>query len=187
MSNYKEKLKEVVCLIKFIIIVDNKGHNIYSRYYSDEFEGKEYQKEFEEKICLATKNLNIAKDDVDIFTLNYYIIICKLSGEVNIFFGADENENEILLSNLYDAFESVLFELIMNSLTKEKLMKSYEEVVIAIDEMINEGVVMNCNNESIGEKIKLKESTIRHAEQGYSLFGGLLSGARDYLAKTINN
>ena len=47
-----------------------------------------------------------------------------------------------------------------------------------------EGVVMNCNNESIGEKIKLKESTIRHAEQGYSLFG---SGARDYLAKTINN
>lgn len=119
--------------------------------------------------------------------MNDYIIICKLSGEVNIFFGADENENEILLSNLYDAFESVLFELIMNSLTKEKLMKSYEEVVIAIDEMINEGVVMNCNNESIGEKIKLKESTIRHAEQGYSLFGGLLSGARDYLAKTINN
>ena len=58
MSNYKEKLKEVVCLIKFIIIVDNKGHNIYSRYYSDEFEGKEYQKEFEEKICLATKNIN---------------------------------------------------------------------------------------------------------------------------------
>ena len=56
--------------------------------------------------------------------------------------------------------------------------------MIAIDEMINEGVVMNCNNESIGEKIKLKESTIRHAEQGYSLFG---SGARDYLAKTINN
>ena len=55
MSNYKEKLKEVVCLIKFIIIVDNKGHNIYSRYYSDEFEGKEYQKEFEEKICLAKK------------------------------------------------------------------------------------------------------------------------------------
>lgn len=25
MSNYKEKLKGIVCLIKFVIIVDNKG------------------------------------------------------------------------------------------------------------------------------------------------------------------
>ena len=193
MSNYKEKLKGIVCLIKFVIIVDNKGKNIYSRYYSVEFENKEYQKEFEKNICLSTKNLNIAKDEIDIFALNNYIIVCKLSGEVNIFFGADDNENEVLLSNLYDVFESVLFDLILNSLTKEKLMKSYEEVVIAIDEMINEGVAMNTNHESIGDFIKLKEnnSTIGHSEQsskkGYSLFGGLLCGARDYLAKTINN
>ena len=132
------------------------------------------------------RKLNIAKDEIDIFALNNYIIVCKLSGEVNIFFGADDNENEVLLSNLYDVFESVLFDLILNSLTKEKLMKSYEEVVIAIDEMINEGVAMNTNHESIGDFIKLKEnnSTIGHSEQsskkGYSLFGGLLSGARDY-------
>ena len=141
MSNYKEKLKEVVCLIKFIIIVDNKGHNIYSRYYSDEFEGKEYQKEFEEKICLATKNLNIAKDDVDIFTLNDYIIICKLSGEVNIFFGADENENEILLSNLYDAFESVLFELIMNSLERGTTLRRLLIIKVIINIIKNEIII----------------------------------------------
>lgn len=55
MSSYKEKLKEVVCLIKFIIIVDNKGHNIYSRYYSDEFEGKEYQRSSKRKFVLRQK------------------------------------------------------------------------------------------------------------------------------------
>ena len=57
MSNYKEKLKGIVCLIKFVIVVDNKGKNIYSRYYSDEFENKDYQKEFEKNICLSTQKI----------------------------------------------------------------------------------------------------------------------------------
>ena len=38
-----------------IIIVDNKGHNIYSRYYSDEFEGKEYQRSSKRKFVLRQK------------------------------------------------------------------------------------------------------------------------------------
>lgn len=199
LDNFREKLKEVVCLIRFVVILDNNGKTIYSKYYTEEFENIKDQKDFEKKICLASANLNVAKNDVDIFTLSNYVIVSKISGEVAIFVGANEGDNEVLLGNFYDIFESSLFEVIFDSLTKEKLMNSYEQLVIIIDEMINEGVVMNSNVDSINDIVQLKQAQghgsnfisfgstdTKKEKKTYSLFGNLLSGAKDYLSKTMN-
>ena len=199
LDNFREKLKEVVCLIRFVVILDNNGKTIYSKYYTEEFENIKDQKDFEKKICLACANLNVAKNDVDIFTLSNYVIVSKISGEVAIFVGANEGDNEVLLGNFYDIFESSLFEVIFDSLTKEKLMNSYEQLVIIIDEMINEGVVMNSNVDSINDIVQLKQAQghgsnfisfgstdTKKEKKTYSLFGNLLSGAKDYLSKTMN-
>lgn len=196
---FREKLKEVVCLIRFVVILDNNGKTIYSKYYTEEFENIKAQKDFEKKICLASASLNVAKNDVDIFTFSNYAIVSKISGEVAIFIGANENDNEVLLGNFYDIFESSLFEVIFDSLTKEKLMSSYEQLVIIIDEMINEGVVMNANVDSINDIVQLKQAKgngssfisfgttdTKTEKKTYSLFGNLLSGAKDYLSKTMN-
>lgn len=199
LDNFREKLKEVVCLIRFVVILDNNGKTIYSKYYTEELENIKDQKDFEKKICLASANLNVAKNDVDIFTLSNYVIVSKISGEVAIFVGANEGDNEVLLGNFYDIFESSLFEVIFDSLTKEKLMNSYEQLVIIIDEMINEGVVMNSNVDSINDIVQLKQAQghgsnfisfgstdTKKEKKTYSLFGNLLSGAKDYLSKTMN-
>ena len=199
LDNFREKLKEVVCLIRFVVILDNNGKTIYSKYYTEEFENIKDQKDFEKKICLASANLNVAKNDVDIFTLSNYVIVSKISGEVATFVGANEGDNEVLLGNFYDIFESSLFEVIFDSLTKEKLMNSYEQLVIIIDEMINEGVVMNSNVDSINDIVQLKQAQghgsnfisfgstdTKKEKKTYSLFGNLLSGAKDYLSKTMN-
>ena len=34
----QNKLKDIVCVIKFIIILDNYGKRIYSKYYTKEYE-----------------------------------------------------------------------------------------------------------------------------------------------------
>ena len=199
LDNFREKLKEVVCLIRFVVILDNNGKTIYSKYYTEELENIKDQKDFEKKICLASANLNVAKNDVDIFTLSNYVIVSKISGEVAIFVGANDGDNEVLLGNFYDIFESSLFEVIFDSLTKEKIMNSYEQLVIIIDEMINEGVVMNSNVDSINDIVQLKQAQghgsnfisfgstdTKKEKKTYSLFGNLLSGAKDYLSKTMN-
>ena len=50
LDNFREKLKEVVCLIRFVVILDNNGKTIYSKYYTEEFENIKDQKDFEKKI-----------------------------------------------------------------------------------------------------------------------------------------
>ena len=155
-DGYKEKLNDIVCLIKFIVILDNNGNIIYAKFYGDEFNN--HEKEFISKICSSTSNLNVTKEEVDIFTLNEYIIVSKISGNVNIFIGANENENEVIIGNFFEIFEAVLSDIVPSSLTKENIMNSYEQLIIAIDEMINDGVVMNANEDSINDIIKMKQN-----------------------------
>ena len=52
------KLNNVACLIKFIIILDNNGKIIYSKYYTDK-NTPEKQRDFEKQLCYQVKNLNI--------------------------------------------------------------------------------------------------------------------------------
>lgn len=190
---YKEKLNGIVCLIKFIVLLDNNGKTIYSKFYGDEFNN---QTEFISKLCSSTTNLNVAKEEVDIFTLNDYIIVSKISGEVNIFIGADDNENEVIVGNFFEIFEAVLSDIVPSSLTKENIINSYEMLIIAIDEMINDGVVMNANEDSINDIIKMKQnnnngfisfgSSAQETRKSNFIFGSLLSGAKDYLSKSMN-
>lgn len=191
-------MNDIVGLIKFILILDNSGQRIYTRYYDKKLDTIESQKELEKKICSSTDKLNVYKNDVDIFNLNEYLIISNISNEVAIFIGADEDDNEVLLSNFYDIFEKVILNIIQNGLSRERLLNNYEELIIAVDEMVNNGIVMNCDAEAIDDNISLRNevkpssgyfSFVSPAPQkeSNSIFGKLMSGAKNYLSKTVNN
>lgn len=194
-----DKLKEVACLIQFVLLFDNNGKRIYTKYYTNKF-GIDYlndissQKEFEKKLCITAQNFNVTKNEVDIFTINEFTIIAKITNEVAIFIGASENENECLVANFYSIFESVLLNMVNDVLSKAKLMEIYEQLAILIDEMITEGVIMNTNGTSLESAIYLKDgssSTILSSSSssytGSYLFNSLLSGAKSYLSRSVNS
>lgn len=211
-----EHYKEIVCLIKFIVVLDNTGKRVYSKYYVKtspslmHLNEENAQREFEKRICLAVKNYNVARNEgknnilnnlynniVDIFALDEFSIVTKISNEIGIFVGSLNNSNDILLQCVYDILEDVLFTLINNSLTKKKLMESYEKFVIMIDEMINEGIVMNDDRNSLQSIIELNEFTNEStssnstasssasalsssSSSNASYFGGFLSKTKKY-------
>lgn len=194
-----DKLKEVACLIQFVLLFDNNGKRIYSKYYTEKF-GIDYlndvssQKEFEKKLCITAQNFNVTKNEVDIFTMNEFTVIAKITNEIAIFIGAGENENECLVANFYSIFESVLLNMVNDILSKAKLMEIYEQLAILIDEMITEGVIVNTNGNSLESAIYFREgsssSTIPSNSTSYSgsnLFSSLLSGAKNYLSRSVNS
>lgn len=58
--------KNIVGLIYFVIILDNEGKRLYSKYYVSEkhsLNSIESQKEFEKKICQSVMNFNVSRND----------------------------------------------------------------------------------------------------------------------------
>ena len=144
---------EAICLIQFFLILDNFGKRIYCKYYNSQFKTIESQLDFEKRLCQITVKYMVDKSDLDIIHFLNFSILCKINEEISIFIGQDENDNEILLEKVYDGFESQLINIIQDSLTREKLLNSYDKLIILIDEMIYKGIIMNINNDSLNNII----------------------------------
>ena len=102
----EENLNGIACLIKFIIILDNSGKIIYSKYYTDK--NIEQQHEFEKQLCFQAQNLNILPGEIDIFTIDDLNVFVKFIGEVAYFVGINEDDNECLGYNFCKIFENCL-------------------------------------------------------------------------------
>ena len=184
-------ISNIVCSIKFFLILDNSGNRIYCSYYiskdneNQELGSIEAQKIFEKKLCEIIIKSNIDQVDLDIINFENYSILCKVNGEVNIFLGIKEKDNEILLEKIYDVFEAQLFDIVHDNLSRENIFKFYDKIVIIIDEIIYGGIALNINKDSLNDiifesnlkyeskNVKIDESKNKEKKGGFlsSLFG----------------
>ena len=158
----------IVCSIQFFLILDNSGDRIYCKYYinnnNTELNKVENQKLFEKRLCEKIIKSNIDRVDLDIINFENYNILCKVNREVNIFIGIKEDDNEILLEKIYDAFEMQLFDIVKDNLSREKIFKYYDKLIVLIDELIYGGLVLNIDIDSLTDRIF--EEKIRY-DKGY--------------------
>ena len=157
----EEKLDNITCLIKFIIILDNSGKIIYSKYYIDK--SIEKQREFEKQLCFQVKNLNIIPDEIDIFPIEDFNIFVKMIGEITYFVGIDEEDNECLGYNFCRIFENCLSSILGDKFERAKIFDNLGKIMQIIDEMVYNGIVINTDQECI-------EKLILNQEQGVSKF-----------------
>ena len=185
----EEKLSDVACLIKFIIILDNSGKIIYSKYYTDK-NTAEKQREFERQLCFQVKNLNILPGELDIFSFEDFNIFVKLIGEIAYFIGISENDNECLGYNFCKIFENCLSNILNDNFERVKIFKKLEKIMLLIDEMVDNGIIVNTDQDSIEKLIINQEQggskfiSFNTSESGSSggggLFSSIFSGARSF-------
>ena len=183
-----EDLENIICLIKFILILDNSGKRIYCQYYTKEYETLESQFDFESRLSKITAILSIDRNQVDIFNFENYNIICKINNEVAIFIGQDENDNEVLLDHFLETFEMELFNFIGEDLSREKVLNHYNDIVLLVDEIVIGGVVLNIDEHSLYNRIKNSEKTQTNNEkQEQQSGGGIMSGLFGYFTGKKSN
>ena len=183
----EEKLSDVASLIKFIIILDNIGKIIYSRYYTDK-NTPEKQREFEKQLCFQAQNLNILPGEIDIFTIDDLNVFVKFIGEVAYFVGINEDDNECLGYNFCKIFENCLSSVLGDNFDRVKVFNKLEKIMILIDEMVYNGIIMNTDQDSIEKLIMHQEgggsrfisfnTTDSGSSGGGGLFSSLFSGAK---------
>ena len=109
--------------------------------------------EFEQKLCETTIKYKVDKSDLDIINYSNFNILFKINSKVSIFIGQDEDDNELLLEKVYDIFEQLLFNIVNDCLTREKLLNNYDKLILLIDELVNGGIILNINKDSLNNRI----------------------------------
>lgn len=174
-----EYLKDIISIIKFILILDNSGKRIYCIYYTNDYNTLESQIDFETRLSRVTEKYSVNKNELDIFNFENYNILCRIDKEIAIFVGQDENENELLLEQFFKMFETQLFNFVGENLSREKILNHYNEIILLIDEMLTGGIVINLDENSIYNRIKNVEKKQKSNENTQS-GGGIMSGIFGY-------
>ena len=181
----EENLSNVACLVKFIIILDNSGKLIYSKYFIEKDQNR--QREFEKQLCFQVKNLNISQGELDIFSMDDYNIFVKIIGEIAYFIGLNEEDNECLGYNFCKLFEICLGNITNDNFERPKIFDNLEKIIVMIDEMLDNGLIVNTDPDSISKLISHQEETgskfisfgtSDNSSSGGGLFSSLFSGAR---------
>ena len=181
----EEKLSNVACLVKFVIILDNNGKLIYSKYFTEKDQIR--QCEFEKQLCFQVKNLNICQGELDIFSMDDYNIFVKIIGEIAYFIGLNEEDNECLGYNFCKLFENCLGNITNDNFERPKIFDNLEKIIVMIDEMLDNGLIVNTDYDSISKLIAHQEEsgskfisfgTSDNSSSGGGLFSSLFSGAR---------
>ena len=185
-EDFEEKLTNVACLVKFIIILDNNGKLIYSKYFTIKDQNK--QREFEKQLCFQVKNLNICPGELDIFSMDDYNIFVKIIGEIAYFIGLNEEDNECLGYNFCKLFENCLGNITNDIFERPKIFDNLEKIIVMIDEMLYNGLIVNTDPDSISKLVSHQEETSSkfisfgsnesNSSGGGGLFSSLFSGAK---------
>ena len=139
--------------IRAFLLIDLDGKRIYSKYYEkNPTLSLAKQQDIETRVAksVATKGNN------DLFLLDKYVVLYKQLSDVIVAMLTDPQENEIFvqmaLNCIVDGFDRI-FE---RGFDKKIALEYYDKIAIAIDEVIDDGIILETNSEALADRVNFK-------------------------------
>ncbi|KRX08169.1 Longin-like domain [Pseudocohnilembus persalinus] len=204
-----QKLSGNICKVLGIVVLRNDGSRIYSKYYTKVYpqhvlktqEGTldniETQKAFEKNMVEKSQKLTGSKPmtstQAEIFSLGQFNIVFKILSDVFIYVIGDSEENQVILSNVLQSLNDGLDYFTKDKISKKTVIEQYQNLILLIDEMIDEGIIVTLEVESLiarctmnnCDKINLSGEP-QQQSQSSSAFSSVFASAKNSIAKNWN-
>ncbi|XP_071825253.1 coatomer subunit zeta-1-like isoform X2 [Apostichopus japonicus] len=137
--------------IKAICILDNDGERLISKFYDDTFPTVKEQKEFEKNLFNKTHKANAEIIMLDGLT-------CVYRSNVDLFFYVigSSQENELILVSVLNCLYEVTSQILRKNVEKRALFDHLDSVYLAIDEIVDGGIILEADPSSILQRVALR-------------------------------
>lgn len=155
--------------INAALILDNEGKRLYANYYqpihpnvtndetfqiSNPFSTLKSQQAFESGLFGKTFK---AKASIIIF--ENQIVVYKVISDVIVYIVGDVNENEAMLYQVLTGLTEALDVVLKDSVHKKSIQENYDFVALAIDETIDDGIVLETDGNAIASRVSKTPSS----------------------------
>lgn len=170
--------------IKAILVLDADGARVAAKFYSrEEFPDKLAQADFERKLFKKTRNTT-ARVDAEVASLDGLTVVFKSGVDVTFAVVGGGDENELILVTLLESLVDAVTSLIKSQLDKRSLHNNLELLLLAIDEMVDGGVILEVDAHAVEARVMLR-GAVPDSISSYKemTVGAVLDKARDRVAK----
>ena len=144
-------------LIKAIVILDNNGKRILSKYYGiQEYESQASQGLFEQKLFNVTY-----KCDSEIALIDGHTVVYKSNNDIMFYVVGGSEQNELLLNSVLVTLYRAINILLRQFVEKHSLMANLGKVFMVVDALIDDGVLMETDPYSILGQIPEKREELQ--------------------------
>lgn len=141
--------------IQAVLILDGKGDRVYSKYYEAPhilnqaiFTTVKKQKEFEKRLFEKTH-----KQDSEILIFEDHLVLYKEYMDVVLCLVGSLEENEVILQQAFTAFKDSLDLILDSGIDKKNIQDHYDMVLLAIDETIDNGIILETDPATIASRV----------------------------------
>ena len=92
----------------------------------------------------------------EIVMLDKVIAVYKQLGDVYFYIVGGHDENELILENTMETINETLNHLLRSQIDKRTILENYDYLLLAIDEIIDNGVIMETDHELVIKRVSLK-------------------------------
>ena len=135
------------------------------------------------------------------FTLDHQIAFFRVYDDISVYVISNEDDNELVISEVLDTLHEWFDEVFAHIIDRESLTNNMTAVILSIDELIDNGIIMSLDSQTILERINIKFSDSKGSKKekvekkeedkpaessgGYYSFTSVFSSAKNSLAKTL--
>merc|ERR1712212_1428379 len=151
-SKMDDKLTEAsLYTIKGVAILDNDGERIFSKYYDETFPTVKEQREFEKNLFQKTSRQN-----AEIIMLDGLTVVYRTNVDLHFFIMGSQYENELILISVLNAFYDAISQMLRKNVEKKFLIDHLDVVLLAIDELVDGGVILEADSANIISRVAVK-------------------------------
>jgi len=145
-----------------VMLLDNEEERIFAKYYIPEFADVKRQKVFE-KILLgkikaasgttkaADGSAPVQSSDGNILLYEQHTVVYRSEADITLMVFGSIDENEVVLHSVMTCIHEALQVLLKCSgaIEKRLLLESYDALVLVVDEVIDDGIIMETNSSNL--------------------------------------
>ncbi|KAK2394485.1 SNARE superfamily protein [Trifolium repens] len=169
--------------VKNILLLDSDGRRVAVKYFTDEWATNSAKEAFEMLVFNKTQKTN-ARNEAEIILLENHIVVYKFVQDLHFFVTGGDEENELILSSVLQAFFESVNLLLRGNVDKKEALENLDLVLLCIDEIIDGGIVLETDPNVIAGKVA-SNSVDSGAPLSEQTLSQALATAREHLARSL--
>ncbi|KAL0486657.1 coatomer subunit zeta [Acrasis kona] len=139
--------------IKAIIVLDNEGSKMYSKYYTQELKGQQAKQQQLEKSLFQKTQKTPATTDPDIIQADKYTVVYCTESDLWFYVVGASDENELILNEVITSLTDALQLIFKSQLQKRTFLENFDLIVLAFNEVVDDGIIMEVDANTIADRV----------------------------------
>ncbi|KAK6736062.1 hypothetical protein RB195_019000 [Necator americanus] len=163
--------------VRGIVILDQDGNRVIAKYFDKTtFGTTKEQKAFEKSLFQKTSR----NSSSEIILLDGVTCIYRSNVDLYMYVLGSSRENELVLESLLNCLFDAISTVLRKNVEKKALIDAMDTCILIIDEICDEGIILETDPQSVVSRCALKADEISFSDQTFSQVGmSLMSSAKE--------